>query len=191
MERYLALAYWAGRKEDAHMCAVRASRFLSSLSELSADMTGWRETGRNKKEALENKVYDPENVSELERLFALGFSKREVNHVFWNGGDETLNMRCGLESKISTLGNAIVLYVPHSYNVMLLGALRALVLAFVDAWEPDWMAITSRTKMNEYGTQKPFLDRALYIRSNSGRPPTLLAATEEELGHGTLLFGAM
>lgn len=154
-------------------------------------MTGWRETGRSKKEALDNKIYEPENIGELERRFALGFSKREVNHVFWNGNGETLNIRCGVDSKIPALGNAVVLEIPHSYNVMLTGALRSLVLAFVDAWEPDWMAITSRIKMNECGTQKPFLDRALYIRSNLGRPPALLAATEEELGHGTLLFGAM
>lgn len=180
MEKYFAVAYWAGRKEDAGACAARASRFLLSLRELSADLTCWREKGRSKKEALANQVYESQTANDLERLFAKGISKRdfsgEVSHdlgfstFLWNGKDDdhasTLNMRCGVYTSVPTLGNAVVLNLPYSFDVTLAQDLRRLVAAFVDAWEPDWMAITSQTKMSECGTQNPFLDKALYLKSS-------------------------
>ena len=192
MERYLAVAYWASRKEEASACAARASRFLFCLSELSTDLAGWRETGKSKEEALANQIYEPQVLDDLEDLFAKGFSKRAVNHVLWNGKDEnhasTLNMRCGVYSTVPTLGNAVVLNLPYSFNVTLVHDLRRLAAAFADAWEPDWMAVTSQTRMNECGTQKPFLDKALYVKSNVARPPIPAGITEEQLSQGTLFL---
>jgi hypothetical protein len=192
LERYLAVAYWAGRKEDASACATRASRFLLPLLELSTDLAGWRETGKSKEEALANQIYEPQALADLEGMFAKGFSKRAVNHVLWNGKDEnyasTLNMRCGVHSTVPTLGNAVVLNLPHSFDVTLAQDLRRLAAAFADAWEPDWMAVTSQTKMNECGTQKPFLDKALYVKSNVARPSIPVGTNEEKLSQGTLFL---
>ena len=199
MENYLAVAYWAGRKEEAGACALRASRFLFALSEISDDMTGWRETGRSKKDALANKVYEPHALDDLERLFAKGISRREVNHVLWNGKDDShglsLNMRCGVYSTVPTLGNAVVLNLSVSFDVASTSGLRKLAMAFVEAWEPDWMAITSQTKMNEapkneYGNKKPFLDKALYVKSTMERPSVPADITEEKLNQGMLFLNA-
>lgn len=202
MERYLALAYWAGRREDANACAARANRFLLPLLDLSSDLAGWREKGRNKKEAFANQVYEPQAANDLERLFAKGVSKRdfsgEVNHdlgfsaFLWNGKDEshasTLNMRCGVYSSVPTLGNAVVLSLPYSFDVTLAQDLKRLVAAFAEAWEPDWMAVTSQTKMSECGTQKPFLDKALYLKSSVTRPLISAGVTEERLGQGMIFL---
>lgn len=202
MERYLAVAYWAGRKEDANVCAARASRFLLPLSELSSDLVGWREKGRSKKKAFANQVYEPQAAKDLEGLFAKGISKRdfsgEVNHdlgfsaFLWNGKDEnhasTLNMRCGVYSSVATLGNAVVLNLPYSFDVTIAQDLKRLVAAFADAWEPDWMAVTSQTKMSECGAQKPFLDKALYLKSSFTRPSIPAGITEEKLGQGMIFL---
>ena len=192
MEKYLAAAYWGGRKEEPSACAVRSSQFLLSLSELSTDLTGWRETGKSKKKALANEVYESKNLYGLELLFAKGFSRREVNHVLWNGKDEghasTLNMRCGVYSTVPTLGNAVVLNLPHSFDVTFAHDVRRLATVFADAWEPDWMAVTSQTKMNECGTQKPFLDKALYVKSNVARPLIPVGIAEEKLNQGMLFL---
>lgn len=155
------------------------------LSELSADLAGWRETGKSKEEALANQIYGPQTLDDLERLFAKGFSKRALNHVLWNGKDDnhasTLNMRCGVHSTAPTLGNAVVLNLPHSFDVTSTQDLKRLAAAFVEAWEPDWMAVTSQAKLNECGTQRPFLDKALYVKPNATRPSVPVGVTEEKL----------
>ncbi len=182
---------------------MRAGRFLLSLSVISDDMTAWREQGRSKTEAVAQKIYDPEDVGALERLFAKGVSQKDYSGewnydlgfsvLLWNGKNETLSMNCGLSSSVPALSNAVILKIPKGFDVKSIDNTRRLIAAFVQAWDPDWVAVTAQSKLNEaktdqYGRNQPFLDRGLYMKSNRGRPALPAHVIEENFEPGVLFL---
>ena len=200
MEDYLAVAYWKKRKEDARACSVRASKFLSLLSKYSGEMTGWREKGLSRKIAFDGEIYNPQNLDRLEQLISKGLNKHHpvkdgttelgFRVELWNGKDgnhvASLTIKCGLYSIVDGLTNAVVLSMPKSINIADANSVGSLVAAFINAWDPEWMALTSRSRMRECGSQKPFLDKALYVRSGMQQPPVPVDTSGEILYGGTL-----
>lgn len=194
MERSLVAAYWASRKEDANSCAMRTSNFLSALSMISIDLTGWRQTGKTRSEALMQHIYTPEDVYGLEQLFLKGINNRAINHFLWNGRDEdhssTLSIRCGVHSKSPSLGNAVVLSLPNVFELDLPRNLESLMFAFAESWRPDWVAAASQNTINERGTEKPFLDKALYLKSSWTHQFAPVNVDKLDLKYGALFYSA-
>lgn len=182
---------------------MRAGRFLLSLSVLSDEMTAWREQGRSKTEAVAQKIYDPEDVGALERLFAKGVSQKDYSGewnydlgfsvLLWNGKNETLSINCGLYSSVPALSNAVILKIPKSFDVKSIDNTRRLIAAFVAAWDPDWVAVTAQSKLNHAGTDQhgrnqPFLDRGLYMKSSQGNPAFSSDVIEVRFGSGLVFL---
>ncbi len=187
-------AYWPGRREEAEACAIRTGKFIRSLAKIFPYLSGWRETGQSKEQAIMNPTLESRSLDQLTQLFSRGFERRAVNHVFWNGKDEihsaTLNIRCGVHSIVPTLGNAVVLVLPDCSELPDGERSRALLSACANAWDPDWAVVTSQGQLNQFGTKEPFLDQALYLKSTMERPSNLLLEENGgEIENGTIFLG--
>lgn len=207
MEVNLAVAYWAARKETLFECSSRASLFLQTLSDVAPELSGWRKLGNSKKQALANEIINVKDQNEILQLLLDKGVKRTFDKdlvqelgflsMLWNGQEDdfkttNISMSCGMFSSVIGLVNSVVLKIPYCLNDTLISALKPIANTFVDAWEPDWMAITSQEKLNEcvskHGKLTPFLDKALYIKSNLECPYIPDGIYEEKLEHGRLFL---
>lgn len=203
METYFAAAYWGPRYETVESCAERARTFLTALEQISEFFKGWRPQGRSRGEALRKETIEGQSVGELALLFMKGRNRKDVSGEvihdlgyrmsMWNGGgDETassLMMGCGMCSTVSGLSNAVVLNLPHRFDVNSSDGLRNIIGAFALAWDPDWAIVSSLSARNNQNEQAPFLDRALYLKSNIQSPEYLKNYTlRQDFGHGFLFI---
>jgi hypothetical protein len=171
-------AYWKARRESIDECADRLMRFLVALSSCDEVLTNWFEKGRSRKQALQKQV-DIQNRDQLLKLLDRGRNKRDIGGTvidelgfsvdLWNGKDSAMGILCGAYA--SYVSNSVTFHLPED-----LGDLRqpermtSVLVAVVEAWEPDWAGVMSRDAMNARGfnARVPFVDWMLYLSGRLG-----------------------
>ncbi|CAN7517260.1 MULTISPECIES: Imm52 family immunity protein [unclassified Variovorax] len=186
MEFYFAGAYWGDRREDLAECVTRTRLFLASLATVSGDFLEWRAKGVSRKAALSNPSISSTSEEALTQLFAKGRNRKDIGNevieelgfgiAMWNGLPDarvaSLSIGCG---KYATIGssNVVMLGLPPSFDVNSADMIAKLMTAMVGPWDPEWAVVSSQTARNAQREHKPFLDKALYVRSEAALPPDL------------------
>lgn len=204
MESFYSAAYWGPRHESVDSCASRAQSFLIAIGTISPDFSGWRKRGRSKKEALASERITGNSLDALIALLSKGRNRRDIGGdvidelgyslALWNGGDREgvsgLSINCGLYSTIGRLSNAVVLDLPHRFDIASKDKVRDLMQAFAEAWEPDWAIVTSQSARDQQSAHSPYLDRALYVSTTISAPLELPASATQYLLPGGTLYVA-
>lgn len=205
MENFYAAAYWGPRQEDLTSCVTRAQTCLAALATVSDDFATWRATGMSRKAALSNPPITSASSEALTKMFEKGRNRTDIGkHVIedlgfrisvWNGRPDheaaSLSMGCGSYSKVSGIGNAVVLNLPPSFDVNSTQAAEALMTALVEPWEPEWAVVCSDAARALRQDHEPFLHKALYLQSGMALPPDLPAdVVVRDMGRGRLFLPA-
>jgi hypothetical protein len=144
-------AYWDARYAGVDSCADSLAQFLDRLAAIDPLLTGWRNKGRTKREALDQPVVTTEHADLVARLSA-GVNRRDVNHEpieelgysigWWNGHGSksavTLSVALGVTSL--WVGNCVVIHLPDPRAAKeLYTATKALDVlhALIDVFAPD------------------------------------------------------
>jgi hypothetical protein len=194
-------AYWSARREPLNICAEKLFNFMDVLSNCHEVFAQWYHRGRSRRDALENKI-DTQNMQELLALLSAGQNRRDSDKGIiedlgfglgmWNGAEAdmaaSLDVRCGLFSKVAGLTNSLVLNFPrelgrlHDYEPT-----RKLLAAAATSWEPDWAGVFSNEAMKSRDWErKPFVDWMVYVPREIATVPPPSSLTHLENG-GSLI----
>jgi hypothetical protein len=112
---------WVPHLESVEECADRVARLVSALAALDPALSGWRNLGRSKRQALAEPVVTTDHADLIPRLLD-GRHRDESNQImedlgyslyWWNGAEDNraaVNMRVHIGD--SSLGNSVVLNLP-------------------------------------------------------------------------------
>jgi hypothetical protein len=159
------------------LCADKLFTFMVALRNCDDAFARWYHRGRSRKDGLRSAI-DTQNRQELTVLLAAGQNRRDTDKEIigdlgfglgmWNGAGPdraaSLDVRCGLFSKVAGLTNSVVLNFPRElgrlsdYKVV-----TRLLEAAAVSWDPDWAGIFSNEAMKSRDwKQKPFVDWMVY-----------------------------
>jgi hypothetical protein len=151
MPKSYAGAYWDARDADIDSCADSLAQFLDRLAAIDPLLTGWRDKGRSKREALAEAVVTTEHADLVARLGA-GVNRRDDNHEpieelgylvgWWNGqgGKSAINLSVTLGVTSSRVQNHVVINLPDPQAASeLYTTKKALEIlhALIDTFNPD------------------------------------------------------
>jgi immunity protein 52 of polymorphic toxin system len=179
-------AYWQARRESLELCTDRLFKFMARLRDCDEVFANWYHRGGSRKEALKNRI-DAKNRQELLALLTTGRNRRDTDKGIiedlgfragmWNGAQPdraaSLDMRCGLFSKVAGLSNSVVLNFPRELGRLSDSEVVSRLLeAAAVSWDPDWAGIFSNEAMKSRDwEQKPFVDWMVYIPRGIGSVP--------------------
>ena len=203
--RYIVGAYWPSRQESLDECSDRLGIFLRQLEGCDPIFGSWRERGRSRREALEQRI-DANDQARLHELLERGRNRRDVgreiidelgfNVGMWSASgdrDVGLSIQCGLywksENQNTSLCNSVTLTLPKTLGGLGRAEKMAEILSIVAAaWEPAWAGVMSRDAMNtrDFDARRPFVDWMTYIPSRISEVPA--PSTVQQLpGQGSIV----
>ena len=194
-------AYWGARQESAEACAGRLAMTLQMLGDVDASLGTWFHQAPSRKAA--NRLVDrsPRGLSDfLQTGQRQAGSDRSVDGAagyrvgLWNGNDgasTSILVGCGIHSKV--IVNAVVLSLPalkrESATLYLPSRLRAILIALIDAWEPDWANCVSDElqTIQSPAPRSPVLGWLTYLGAGRPAPESVVGGVVEPLGLGHLI----
>lgn len=171
-------AYWGKRKETRDECAKRIADLLQRLGQEHPALATWYQKGRSKGEALRNIV--ELSADSICRIFEMhnrdtdGSQIEELGYRIgvWNGSNElpaSFSASCGCYSDF--VGNSAVLDFDPSWDdvkAMSSEQLRAMLVDFVEAIDPDKAVVTSDEYLDRAGVDNPSAAGWLMYDRNRG-----------------------
>ena len=189
METYYLGAYWQPRQESLNDCVRRIQELLICAGGCDPCFRYWYRLGRSKAQALSNVVSS--DLTSIQSLVmkgvhhsADGNTIEELGyHVgMWNGAESddeatNLSITCGCFSPSAK--NSCVISLPAkgdaAERILRYPKLRMLVQCTVQAFEPDWCVVMSRSyrdSLSTWSADEPRAGWLLYISHRFGRLPT-------------------
>lgn len=157
-------AYWGNRKETRDECAKRIADVLQRLAQNHPALGAWYQKGRSKNAALKKTVeLTPDSIGRILRtnnrdtdglpILELGFRMG-----VWNGNTQlaaSFSATCGGYSDV--VKNRVVLDFDPSCDLGLLSTerMRAILVDFIEAFDPDKAVVTSLEYMDHAGVKDP------------------------------------
>lgn len=200
-------AYWGSRREDLACCARRLHECLSQLTHCDEVFGRWFKLGYSKKQALAHEVGC--GVGQLESVLCrvpvgdrgTATYKDTLYYSFglWNGRDDegvcSLSGACGGFPPGSSQVNSFVLHLPSNgapgNRVVQRDRVWELLIAIVQAWEPDWAVVSSDYVRNirRAGSREPDCAWMYFLSARRGGVTRLSPpAHSRPLGqHGTIV----
>lgn len=194
--RLILGAYWGARQEPLEICAEKLFNFITVIQDYHEVFAHWYRRGRSRADALGSEI-DVESLQELLAMLEAGQNRRDTDKGIienlgfglgmWNGAEPdmaaSLDVRCGLFSKVAGLTNSLVLNFPKELGRLrdceATGKLLAVAATF---WDPDWAGIFSNEAMKSRDWElKPFVDWIVYVPQKiaSVPPPSSLRHLEK------------
>lgn len=196
-------AYWGDRPEGVDDCARRLVSCLTGLASIHGALGRWYPRGKAKAGAVEA---DPAG---LRSLLLAGRNRRDMGNdviedlgfsvSLWNRDKSmpsVLSAHCGSYARTEGIVNTCVLDLPPIESdddpVMELlepGRASAMMRAVVEAWSPDWAALTPDTFQVAQSPppRAPYLGWMTYLASGRTLPAQIEGAEVEHLCAGNLL----
>lgn len=172
-------AYWGPRRESDVQCAHRMTTCLQRLRNCDEVFSQWFQKATSRSNALTLPIDIGPQDAALS-LFKSGRNRRDNDQTpiedlgfrvsLWNGHKSTrssaMSVACGIYADNQHLRNSVVLDLPDELaNASGKDRCLAILTAVVDAWEPDWAGVISRTSRNSRSPNpaSPFVDWMVYI----------------------------
>ncbi|MGN7779815.1 Imm52 family immunity protein [Mycolicibacterium sp. 22603] len=180
-------AYWRARAESVDDAADRTKLLLDGLAGIDPVLSGWRDGGKSKRQALAQPIVNTDHGELVSRLLG-GRNHTDVGHqvleelgyrVGWWNGAENYRTAAKLSVHIAVtsahVGNNVVLELPDSDFVPQLYepiTARKLLSIVIDVFGPDWAVWTSHQLVEKQREpDRPTEDgRGLILGRVSGHP---------------------
>lgn len=152
-------AYWQARAESVDDAADRTKLLLDALAGIDPVLTGWRDGGKSKRQALAQPIVTTDHPELVRRLLG-GRNHTDVGHQvieelgysagWWNGAENyrtaaKLSLRIAVTSE--RVGNNVILelpdadFAPQIYEPI---TARKLLSILIDTFRPDWAVWTGQ-----------------------------------------------
>lgn len=157
--------YWGPRAESLDECAYRVARLVTALAALDPVLSGWRDGGRSKRDALAQPLVTNKHTDLVQRLLAGRNRRPDNNEViepygyaahWWNGGSDDNRPPAKLSIRIagtSAIGlNNVTLELPHQESAPYLyraETAHRILQALLDIFDPDWGVWTNSNLRNK------------------------------------------
>lgn len=157
-------AYWGPRAESVDEAADRLARLVTALAAIDPALSGWRDGGRSKREALAQPTVTPDHADLVQRLLAGRNRQPDDNGViesfgyavhWWNGGPDgdrpaaKLSLRVAGTSDIGS--NYVTLNFPDRNSgpsLYMLETASEILRTLVTNFNPDWAVWTNSDLRN-------------------------------------------
>jgi hypothetical protein len=201
-------AYWGPRGESVSACAERLTTCLLRIGSLAPLAATWYRKAGRRKDAMGSPV--SVESSALRELLLAGVNRRDfggdvINELgfsvsLWNGDSRApvgFSVTCGAAPSTPGVMNSFVLNLPSpeagGAQFYEPSTARALVMAVVAAWEPDWATFASHRLREavDPAPRQPVTGWITYLSARGRRPvPSRLGAVVEQLDDGALVVSA-
>ncbi|MGV7258526.1 Imm52 family immunity protein [Mycobacterium kansasii] len=157
--------YWGPRAESVDESAYRIARLVTTLAALDPVLSGWRDGGPSKREALAQPLVTNDHADLVERLLAGRNRRPDNNEViepygyaahWWNGGSDNSRPAAKLSIRIagtSAIGlNNAMLDLPDQESAPRLYRLetaRHIIQTLLDVFGPEWGVWTNNDLRNK------------------------------------------
>ena len=188
-DRLYAGAYWGPRSEEPGRCGERLLACLTELARVAVPLAAWHpKGGRRSTASTPNAAMSPAAIAAalqkgVNRRDADGSEIAELGRSLslWNGQTEDgadFFVHCGSVTKVPGILNSFVLRLPAlsaSAERLTPERARDLMVAIVNAWDPDW-AVISSDALRDAQLQTPgwpFVGWLTYFSAARGPIPAL------------------